>query len=324
MKLIALTGQKGSGKDTFFKYLKTDEKNFGDKYIWFHNVKRFAIADIIKKEAIKRLNNNPLILQVYWVLDTKKLEDIKNDSFIRKYLQQLGDEIKKEKGEYYLIDQVLDQVMSHNWLAIITDIRLVQEAEYLEQWADETNIDYRLVRINSNKENTDSHRTEREVIDIEFHDEIFNNYTNSFLEQIANLLLKYDNELQDCREQYWIEEMDEDEEDYYFEEWSSDEYTKEELSTSQELLNLLNNQLFEVTGNNWLKRKKYMVYYVIVDEKLYYITFDLKDAEEKLQKLREEWAFKFDDIDFYWFIYCESNVVPLLQIDGVLTQIDNK
>lgn len=178
--ILALSGKKGSGKDTFFLSIEN---------VCPWPVVRLAFADPLKEEIYKYvLKPNHISKDV---LETEK-------SKYRQLFQWWGTEFRRSTDDCYwinLLDHKLSEYINKDVVIVITDLRFLAEVKYLQE------LDAILVEIRRNRPtllnkilqkyfSKDKHSSENELNDFKFHYTIVNNQTVEELDNRASLLLK--------------------------------------------------------------------------------------------------------------------------------------
>lgn len=170
--IIALSGKKRSGKDTFYEivseYMKTHRPEIP--------VLRFSFAESVKEYALK-----------YFNVDVSAEKDKEKIRFV---LQGIGQMIREEVDKNYWVNTVEERMHAadakyDNYIGIITDTRYKNEAGWAMQKADH------LIRIlNPASPTNDFHASEVELDDFPFEEFIDNNgsledYRRAVLEWIT-------------------------------------------------------------------------------------------------------------------------------------------
>lgn len=144
-KVIAITGQAGSGKDTMFALLKGMLPKL--------DVIRVAFGDEVKREYAEHL-------------DVDLDEMLLNKNGHRLGLQKWGTEHRREEDRNYWINKIRPQVdflMETADVVVVTDVRFINEAEFLKKEYDAT-----VVRIvgSANRVLYSLHESEVEMLNI--------------------------------------------------------------------------------------------------------------------------------------------------------------
>lgn len=152
-KIVGLVGKKHSGKDTF--YLNCLELHLEGKLSLYP--KRFAFADELKKEVAKA--NDITVEQIN-----------KDKQAYRSRLQDIGVAKRREDKEFW-VKALASSLISYEGLkenvptlAIITDVRFINEAEFIKS------IDGKLIRIirTETDDAGDTHISETELTQINY------------------------------------------------------------------------------------------------------------------------------------------------------------
>lgn len=155
--IIALSGKKRSGKDTFYTIASDYMRNNHPEI----PVIKFSFAGVVKEYA-----------QNYFHVDVLNESDKEKTRFV---LQGIGQMMRDEVDEDYWVKTVEEKIERYNksignYLGIITDTRYRNEAEWALQ---KTN---HLIRIVSPLSPTDDvHPSEIELDDFPFEEFIYNN-----------------------------------------------------------------------------------------------------------------------------------------------------
>jgi len=159
-KIIALIGNKRAWKDYTFSILQTINP--------FIEFKRFAFADILKREYIANYNFNLAFEFESDESDELTLEKLEQDKEShRKWLQSWGDYRRKDNSNYFT-DNTLSEIKKSFEtedieIAVVTDCRFQNEQSELIQFAFKNNIELIFVKINNPNCSVDSHISESQV-----------------------------------------------------------------------------------------------------------------------------------------------------------------
>lgn len=208
--IIAISGKKGSGKDTVAKiiqylllgYIYNEKSNswiyapslkkVENKNRLLFKVRKFAdglkyISSILlytnKKDFESEDFKNKL--QPKWILDIYKDNNISQEKTNRDFLKDLGKAILDTFGSNFFAKRLLYQYdKSKNW--IITDLRLKSEYNELKKINDKVVF----LRINRFTNSIDTHKTECDLDDVLFENVINNNGSMKHLIQEVENFLK--------------------------------------------------------------------------------------------------------------------------------------
>ena len=161
MKIIAISGKKGSGKTTLAQYLIEYYENENPN----NSPVRMGFADALKTQAVELFGLNPK--HVFGSQSDKlSLTDYYRDGkqlTVRECLQQMRDWLhwsRKVVCEQLKI-RVEEEKPTH---LIIDDLRFPEEVEYLVDWsvrnADQSRLDLRFIRLTANMSAEDQHESE--------------------------------------------------------------------------------------------------------------------------------------------------------------------
>lgn len=168
------SGRAGSGKDTSYNFFR---KMYLDKFPDII-IKKYAFGDALKKIFIQL---SELFLGIDFSFESMEsltyketphdevfmyLSDEKQPLVIRKMLQQIGTNIlRKELGENIFGEAVVDQLKNQffgneNQVAMITDLRFVNEYECIKNFCDQYGYEMRVIYIQRNNVPHSSHLSE--------------------------------------------------------------------------------------------------------------------------------------------------------------------
>jgi len=188
MKLIALTGVKGSGKNTaadaLSKIIENDVKKMSCNLIV-----EFAFADVLKNiiheafgienhqaDALKRLNIKPF-----------------NGLTLREVYQRLGESIKARCGENIWADMTIERIqhfidgLKPDYI-MVTDLRYTNEEVALKKFAEDNGYDLKIIKmINTNSNDIDNHISEQQIDSISEDYEITASNPQEIYEKIREL-----------------------------------------------------------------------------------------------------------------------------------------
>jgi len=163
--VIALSGKKRSGKDTFHEFVVEHEREVP--------VFKFSFADAVKRYA-----------EEYFYIDLKNDEKER----IRFVLQGIGQMMREEVDKDYWVKRVAESIEQtrkehENFIGIITDVRYKNEAE----WALKNCT--ALIRIvNPSSPTNDTHQSEIDLDDFSFSNFLYN---NSSLENYRKAVIEW-------------------------------------------------------------------------------------------------------------------------------------
>lgn len=198
MKVIALSGKMGSGKDTIANIIDEILREYGKK------TQKIAFADELKNEvdsiinSIQNKNTNEFLISLspedlsYIKSLVNNLEKgysfktHKKNEYSRKLLQFWGTDIRRKQNNNYWIEKLNDKIKeasSNNMISIVTDVRFPNEAKSIKNGvlfyinvSDEVRLK-RLIKRDNVLPNSDcfKHKSEPEIKDFEDIDLIINN-----------------------------------------------------------------------------------------------------------------------------------------------------
>lgn len=168
------SGRAGSGKDTSYNFFR---KMYQDK---FPNtvIKKYAFGDALKKIFIQL---SKLYLGIDFSFESMEsltyketprdeismyIDNEKHPLIIRKMLQQIGTNIlRKELGENIFGEAIVQQLRNQffgkeNQVAMITDLRFVNEYECIKSFCEQHNYEMRVIYIQRNNVPFSSHLSE--------------------------------------------------------------------------------------------------------------------------------------------------------------------
>jgi len=154
MKVIAIVGPKGSGKDTFADAIDDEI---------FEKVLRVSLADGLKKAAA---NLHGLAPALFFDLDKKDAPLPGGDVTPRDLVIELSDLIRPRYGDTFHVTHRLAQLAKNNPrdVLVVPDLRLMAEYEAMRELFGEN---LHVVHVDRGKVVAeDAHRTEREHLDI--------------------------------------------------------------------------------------------------------------------------------------------------------------
>lgn len=163
MKVIAIAGNKGSGKDTLYRLLRGQSSRFT----------RFAFADGIKMDS-KILPGVEECLALH------------GKEAVRPLYQAIGTVAKLGLGEDYWIRETMDRIENTKHLGmipVITDCRFPHEARMLREA-----YDCQVIRILRDTGMIDDHESETQIDKIESDIAVDNNGSIDALEKIAKVI----------------------------------------------------------------------------------------------------------------------------------------
>ena len=145
-KVIAITGQAGSGKDTVFSLLEVMMPKL--------DIIRVAFGDEVKKEYAEHLG-----------LDLEVLYE--NKRRYRLGLQKWGTEHRRSRDKNYWINKIkpqMDFLMKTADVIVVTDVRFINEAKFLKK-----EYDAAIIRVigSSKRVLYSLHESEVEMLNIE-------------------------------------------------------------------------------------------------------------------------------------------------------------
>lgn len=209
-RVVALTGRKGSGKDTFCQFLSSHlSGEYTITYLKFAGLLKQACSkasglsleyfeDVVLKEqelpkVIKLAKEGYNIVMREFGLP----EDGTNDNFMvfhtpRQMLQVVGTDILRRKQPDIHVKKTLKQIPK-NGITIITDLRFVNEFNALEKLLEYH--EFIPVFIDRRTDDNDEHRSERELLKLKDKCVIINNNgtfndLNDRALKVLNIVLK--------------------------------------------------------------------------------------------------------------------------------------
>ena len=186
MKIIALTGPKGSGKDTVAELIK-------QKYNTFYNIKSIAFADPIKKVVQHIFDLNPLSVDQYDLFKRTTL-DYELPGYLsqkiegRRVVREIG-MMMRQYDEKQFTQYVWKEIAADpNALWIVTDLRFDNEYMMLKQ------LGAKIVKITRPHYEYDGHITERafddHLVDSILHNDEDLEYLNIRTEAVMRNIIK--------------------------------------------------------------------------------------------------------------------------------------
>nr|QBK85286.1 MAG: deoxynucleotide monophosphate kinase [Iridovirus LCIVAC01] len=172
-RLFLIIGGKRSGKDTVANYLAKSLSGT-----------RLSIAYPLKKLVCDQFKIDMLKLEALKENESKIVAEGRS---MRQILQNTGQSLKKVFGDEDIHCKCIEKQFSDSKVVIITDVRLKHEHDYfVSRYCDVTRI-----KIGTNKNQKDSHRTEQEWNEIEHDVFIYNEFIgiNYLLEKVRRLVL---------------------------------------------------------------------------------------------------------------------------------------
>ena len=147
--ILILIGYKGTGKDTLFKILNKEIKEYhpwlifnkdNDKFTYINlNFTRLAFADSLKDE----------VKSLYNIECSEENKDIKNININNELVsfRSLCINYGKNTLDKQKWVKIVCSKINNNTNYIITDLRFKHEIEYLKMFFDKNNIEYKTIRL---------------------------------------------------------------------------------------------------------------------------------------------------------------------------------
>lgn len=182
--IIGLIGRKRVGKDTIADYLV---KNY--KFV------KYGFGEPLKEVCKTMFDLSPAQLETdlkdeideRWNIRPRDMFQILGTDFAREMIHQKLPQLKVEEGQFWVHKFGMWYQERSNSRIVISDIRFVNEYEYLKK------LGAVFIKINRNVDNIDTHRSEQEIDLIREIDYTINN--NSNLEELyykINNIIKHD------------------------------------------------------------------------------------------------------------------------------------
>jgi hypothetical protein len=133
LKILGLSGKRGAGKDTMFRYIQ----QFGDQILPGWKIKRYGLADRIKEILIHSFD---VPRKIAFGSDIDKQSIVPRTNItVRQALQIMGTDWFKSWESLHWVRhcyQAIEQdhnIEGGNKLAVITDIRYLEEVHYFQE-----------------------------------------------------------------------------------------------------------------------------------------------------------------------------------------------